>query len=170
MLFGGILLFNKHNLNKFKEKIVNRDVKLYKDYDDVLKEYNNFPLDVLKKEKATVSAKITADDWWMKRCGPSQLLSTNAIVLSSISILLSLCVLMKNDLLFYLSSLIAILFIIIVSFLGTGNASKKYDYLEPKYLENKLRLEVLNQMIEEKQSYEFGRYKKCVNKRLYNRK
>lgn len=147
-------MFGKKSLDKFKEKIKNRDARIYKDYDDIINEYKNFSLNGLKKEKATISAKISADDWWIIRFGPSQLVTVNSLTIATVSAIISLASFFKDSLKIYevLFLLVMMLFIIIYSSIGTGISSKKYDYVKPIYLENKLRLEIINQILEDRKN------------------
>lgn len=132
---------------KFKSDIKECDTKINKQYDCIYKKYKSLSLDALKKEKTLISAKISADDWKMKRAGPNQIYSLIAVNLSLASICISLMNIFKGTekLLFYI-----LILLIIVSSIKDLKSCKRYDYIEPIYLENKLRLDIINQVIEDR--------------------
>ena len=132
---------------KFKSDIKECDTKINRQYDCIYKKYKSLSLDALKKEKTLISAKISADDWKMKRAGPNQIYSLITVNLSLATICVSLMDLFNNTekLLFYI-----LILLIIVSSIKDLKSCKRYDYIEPIYLENKLRLDIINQVIEDR--------------------
>lgn len=156
------------SIKKFNKARAKHYAQLYKNYESIVDEYSGLIIEDLKKERFKIIIKIYSDDCWMKKHGHQQVLSTNAFTLSVISILLSLCTFLEKDF-FVLFIFIMILFIIIVSIFGMKTISEKYKNIKPKYLENKLRLEVLNQIIEERQPSNFRKCKKCIRKCLHRK-
>ena len=115
--------------------------------------YKNLRTEELKKEKAIITTQISNDDFWINRYGPSRLFSFIAITIAICGFLLSLLNYSNNinDDCYDIIILILIVALVILMFLVFLHYSILYDKLEPDYIQNKLKLEVINQVLEERQ-------------------
>lgn len=151
-------------LEIIEEKAKGLEDKIHNDYDRVFKEYESLSLKDLRKEKVIISTRMSADDLVAKKYGPDRSYARIVMNLTVVNIFASFI----NMLFPYAKISKAISCIILLSYLivafiilclsNSLGSSKQYDHLDSKYLDDKLRLAVLNQIIEERQYPELKRH------------
>lgn len=144
-------------LEIIEEKAKSLEDKIRNDYNSVFEEYESLSLNDLRREKAIISTRMSADDLMAKKYGPDRSYARIVMDLTVVNIFVSFV----NMLFPYakiskeISCIILLSYLIVAGIIlclsNSLGSSKQYDYLDSKYLDDKLRLEVINQIIEERQ-------------------
>lgn len=143
-------------INKIKNE---QDMKLFirNKYDTYYENFEKFSLkDLLKEQKITMS-ELLSTELRMSKCNSDYINSKTMMALSMINFLLLLCNFIYSCIKAYDIIVLLMVGIFTLAFIMmaiTIMAIKKYDKIEKNYLFKKLKLEVINQLLAEKQSSE----------------
>lgn len=121
------------------------------DYDNIFSEYNDLCTKELRRKRSVINTQMYYDDFWQKRAGPERLYSFLLLLISLCSLLFSLLSYTENQKDgFGIIVLIAI--ILVIAVLTTVSYSIRYDKIETIYTKNRLKLEIINQILEERKT------------------